>query len=64
MKKKEGRCFGGPINAKEEPLNSGFLDLELNEYRNMQNKHLQAYMRGDQYFFYKGKRYEVEYKNA
>ena len=56
-----GRRFAGPINPREEKLHSGFLGLEMNEYENMQKKHLKAYLRGETYFFYKKERYEVEY---
>lgn len=56
-----GRSFAGPINPREEKLHSGFLGLEMNEYENMQKKHLKAYLKGETYFFYKKQRYEVEY---
>ena len=54
------RRFLGPLNPREEKLHEGFMGLEMNEYENMQKKHLKAYLRGDVYFFYKKNRYSVE----
>lgn len=56
------RKFLGPINPREEKPTGDFLGLEVNEYENMQKKHLKAYLRGDEYFRYKGKWYKVEFK--
>jgi hypothetical protein len=61
MKKKETktRMFNGPLFPREEPIYGGYEGLALNEYENMERKHLKAYLRGDKYFFYKRNRYEV-----
>lgn len=56
------RKFLGPLFPREEVLHEGFQDLEMNEYENMQKKHLKAYLRGDEYFTYKRKYYKVEFK--
>jgi hypothetical protein len=62
MKKKteKRRVFKGPLLPREEPVYGGYQGLELNEYENMQKKHLRAYLNGDKYFFYKRSRYEVQ----
>jgi hypothetical protein len=57
MKKK--RVFEGPLFPREEPVYGGYQELELNEYFNMQKKNLKAYLKGDEYYFYKGKRYKT-----
>lgn len=65
MKKKKNeisRMFLGPLNARDEKLHEGFAGLAINEYENMQKKHLKAYLSGDVYFFYKRVRYNVESK--
>ena len=64
MKKKEERrrVFLGPLNPREEKLHEGFLGLEINEYENMQKKHLHAYLMGDEFYFYKKVKYNVESK--
>lgn len=54
------RKFNGPLNPRDEKLHEGFLGLEMNEYENMQKKHLHAYLMGDEYFKYKGQWYKVE----
>ena len=65
MKKNKGtRQFMGPLNPKEDTLHDGFQGLEINEYENMQKKHLKAYLRGDEYFMYKKKWYKVETENG
>jgi hypothetical protein len=56
------RTFEGPLNPREDKLHEGFMGLTINEYENMQKKHLKAYMRGEEFFFYKGQRYKVEFK--
>jgi len=56
------RKFLGPLNPRNEKLHEGFLGLDINEYENMQKKHLHAYLMGDQFFFYKKLRYNVESK--
>jgi hypothetical protein len=56
------RSFEGPLNPREDKLHEGFMGLTINEYENMQRKHLKAYMRGEEFFFYKNKRYNVEFK--
>jgi hypothetical protein len=56
------RVFLGPLNPREEKLHEGFMGLEMNEYENMQKKHLHAYLLGDQFFFYKRVKYNVESK--
>jgi hypothetical protein len=55
------RKFEGPINAREEKVHNT-TDLEMNEYENMQKKHLKAYINGDTRFKYKGVWYDVEFK--
>lgn len=54
------RRFLGPLNPREEKLHEGFLGLEINEYENMQKKHLHAYLMGYERFIYKGHWYNVE----
>lgn len=61
-KKNKRRMFLGPINARDEKLHGDFMGLEMNEYENMQKKHLKAYIRGDEYFMYKRQWYKVDYK--
>jgi len=54
------RRFLGPLNARDEKLHEGFLGLEMNEYENMQKKHLHAYLMGYERYIYKGQWYKVE----
>lgn len=54
--------FLGPLNPREEKPSGKFIGLELNEYENMQKKHLHAYLKGENYFTYKKKVYPVEFK--
>lgn len=61
---KQSRRFEGALFPKTEKLKEGFADLTLNEYCNMQKNHLKAYLRGDKYFKYKGKWYEVKFRLA
>jgi hypothetical protein len=61
VKEKFNRSFGGPLHPRDEKI-QGTVDLKMNEYCNMQKKHLYAYLMGEQYYFYKRNRYEVEYK--
>jgi hypothetical protein len=62
MKKKKQektRRFDGPLFPREDPVYGGYKDLELKEYFNMEKKHLKAYLRGDKFYFYKGRQYKV-----
>lgn len=62
-KRKSIRRFEGPLNPREEKIHNT-TDLEMNEYENMQRKHLKAYIRGETRFRYKGVWYDVEFKNV
>ena len=59
MKEEEKRRFEGPLDPRSEKIHNT-TDLNMNEYENMQKKHLDAYLKGYRYFFYKGIRYDVE----
>jgi hypothetical protein len=56
---KKRRAFDGPLFPRDEAVHQGYEMLALNEYENMQKKHLKAYLKGDKFFFYKGRKYEV-----
>lgn len=60
MEKKISRRFLGPLVPRDEPVHEGFGKLGLNEYENMQKKHLHAYLMGYTWFTYKGQYHKVE----
>lgn len=55
------RRFGGSLVPRDEKIHNT-TDLEINEYENMQKKHLKAYLKGETRFKYKNIWYEVESK--
>lgn len=56
------RSFLGVIDPKNEKVGDNMVEgLTEKEYYNFHKKHLKAYLKGYEYFTYKGKVYKVRY---